>query len=376
MVRKLLLVPLILGALLAGSYLVYLYPRPAYKYALGYEDCDNPGDGDTLRAATDRSGFWVGAAVHSLDEPGVPQLDRHFNSVTFANALKWGELLRNGRLGEYDFTTADRMVEWAAQRGLRIRGHALVWGRDPGSGHPSDLAAAVEAADDSAFALRRAMREHITAVVGRYRDSVAVWDVVNEPLEIYGGEFADYVLYRVLGAEYVKHAFFLAAEADPQARLFLNEQLFDYTGEKAQALMALVEEMVREEIPIHGVGLQSHSMFDLADNAALENYIRRIGALGLAVELTEVDIPAVQFRWDDVPLRSQARAFGDLTAACAAVEACEGITFWGLSDGGSWLDELFPVSLRAPNRPLLFDAELRAKPAYCAVREELSARRK
>jgi endo-1,4-beta-xylanase len=42
-----------------------------------------------------------------------------------------------------------------------------------------------------------------------------------------------------------------------------------------------------------------------------------------------------------------------------------GVTFWGVSDEKTWLDN-FPVSGRK-NWPLLFDEEMRPKLAYTAI---------
>jgi endo-1,4-beta-xylanase len=43
------------------------------------------------------------------------------------------------------------------------------------------------------------------------------------------------------------------------------------------------------------------------------------------------------------------------------------VTFWGLDDGQTWLNG-FPVRGRT-NHPLLFDRELKPKPAFFAVRK-------
>jgi endo-1,4-beta-xylanase len=56
-----------------------------------------------------------------------------------------------------------------------------------------------------------------------------------------------------------------------------------------------------------------------------------------------------------------------MVRACLAVPACDSVTFWGLNDEVSWLNWFL-----APNLdPLLFDASLRPKPAYFAVRDVL-----
>ena len=80
-------------------------------------------------------------------------------------------------------TTTSRMLTPSPtsppQRAVRLRGHALVWKQQL----PANLEDTVEAASDPAAKLRELIDEHLSTVVPRYRDVVAVWDVVNEPLQ-------------------------------------------------------------------------------------------------------------------------------------------------------------------------------------------------
>jgi endo-1,4-beta-xylanase len=93
--------------------------------------------------------------------------------------------------------------------------------------------------------------------------------------------------------------------------------------------------------------------------------MQRIGALGLKVAITELDAPVGA----DLPDRFevQAQRMAGMVQACLAVPACDSVTFWGLDDEVSWLNQFL-----APNLdPLLFDASLSPKPAYFAVRDQL-----
>ena len=105
--------------------------------------------------------------------------------MTPANALKWGNLLVGGKLGQYDFATADALVDLALAKHARVRGHALVWGRFPGAGHPSDLEEVLKAAPDPQARLEQILGEHINAVLGHFAGRVPQWDVVNEPLHFW-----------------------------------------------------------------------------------------------------------------------------------------------------------------------------------------------
>ena len=68
----------------------------------------------------------------------------------------------------------------------------------------------------------------VSAVVGRYKGRIKSWDVVNEVVDPQapGCLRNDLWLQRV-GPDYVEWAFRFAHEADPAARLFVND--FDTT---------------------------------------------------------------------------------------------------------------------------------------------------
>ena len=64
-------------------------------------------------------------------------------------------------------------------------------------------------------------------------------------------------------------------------------------------------------------------------------------------------------------LEQQAQAYGKLLALFSKhSDSIQRITFWGLHDGQSWLND-FPW--KRTNYPLLFDRNAEPKPAYNAV---------
>src|ERR1044071_8979660 len=72
---------------------------------------------------------WVGSAVaaqHLSAEADYKKvLTREFDSVTPENEMKWGvvEAVR----GQYDWSGADAIVQYAKKTGKTVRGHTLVW---------------------------------------------------------------------------------------------------------------------------------------------------------------------------------------------------------------------------------------------------------
>ncbi|MCB1845134.1 MAG: endo-1,4-beta-xylanase [Halioglobus sp.] len=320
---------------------------------------------DTLAQGALAAGIEFGAAIDwDLSEPRRRILAREFTSATVENSLKWQSLAPTP--GNYDFTRADAAVAIAEDNGLRIRGHTLFWSRL--NGLPTWLEAELAASENPVRLLEALMQAHAAIVVGRYAGRIAQWDVINEPLALLSGEFEpDNPFFNVLGEAYIDIGLRAAHAADPNATLFVNETSVEFLPAKFDSLIALAERLLARGVPLHGIGLQAHFIFLPPDREQLEAQLARVAALGLQVELTELDIALPLFANTPDPLAAQAQAYADVVAACLAVPACTGITTWGIDDDNSWLDSFELSAANAPNRPLLFAADGVPKPAYQSV---------
>ena len=67
------------------------------------------------------------------------------------------------------------------------------------------------------------------------------------------------VWFKRIGPDYVAKAFEYAHEADPEARLILNEFDAERDNGRSAATQRLVGELRGRGVPIHGVGLQCTS---------------------------------------------------------------------------------------------------------------------
>jgi endo-1,4-beta-xylanase len=328
------------------------------------KECRQAAADCSLREVAAAAKLRVGAAVQPrllADEAPYRQtVAREFNSITPENEMKWPTIHPTPE--RYDFTAADAVVEFAEEHEMHVRGHTLLWGQTEFTTVP-DYVANVTGPDE----LRRYIDDHITTVVGRYRGRVPRWDVVNEPLDTVGTTLENNVFLRELGESYIAKAFRVAHRADPDAELWLNEAVLETLPAKAEAFVDLVAKLVAEEVPIHGVGLQTHLIAGVPDLVAFEALVRRLAAMGLEVAITELDLPAGS---EPDRLERQAQGFGATIAACLSVPRCREITFWGFTDRYTWIDAFL-----GPGRdPLLFDRDYRPKPAYPAVKEQLAAR--
>jgi endo-1,4-beta-xylanase len=344
------------------------------------QDCALPGADCSLAETARQAGVFVGAAIASPDlSAEQATIPRDFNSITAENAMKWGELAPT--VGNYDFADADAIADFAASAGVRLRGHTLLWKHQL----PADLEDTVEAATDSAAKLRELIDEHLSMVVPRYRDVVAVWDVVNEPLHEFTGDLDLNIFGRTLGETYIDEAFRRVHELDPDARLVLNEFFLTYGigtrfEGKTRGFLDLVERLLDRGVPVHGVGVQAHfnglvpDLIPLPTREEFEGFLRELADLGVFVELTELDVSINYFRGDPDPFARQAEFYDEVVEACMAVPRCTAVTTWGIDDSRTWLDRWELSAQLAPHEPLLFDASLEPKPAYFAVRDAMAAR--
>ncbi|MCZ0211693.1 endo-1,4-beta-xylanase, partial [Streptomyces sp. UMAF16] len=79
--------------------------------------------------------------------------------------------------------------------------------------------------------LLKRLKDHIFAVVKRYKGKVYAWDVVNEAIDDNSTHLLRNSLwYQICGMDYIIKAFEYAHEADPNAILFYN----DYNTERPE----------------------------------------------------------------------------------------------------------------------------------------------
>ncbi|HMY40096.1 MAG TPA: endo-1,4-beta-xylanase, partial [Marinagarivorans sp.] len=220
--------------------------------------------------------------------------------------------------------------------------------------------------------LQELVDHHIDKMLSHYKGRITQWDVVNEPLGLFGqGSLEDNVFLRTLGPDYIARAFTRAHAVDGDAKLFLNEQFDRYTGPRAEAFINLVRALKDKGVPLHGVGLQHHMLFTLAAAQETKEFIERLAALGVEVEITELDARLRLFADEQNPHLAQAEYYRDIIKTCFDISACKGVTFWGLHDQDAWHKEI-PWMFPNPNAPYLFDENKTAKIAVQLISEEIA----
>jgi endo-1,4-beta-xylanase len=334
--------------------------------------------------------FKIGAALNEnqfsgIDAKGATLVKAQFNTISPENVLKWEHV--HPQLGRYDFGPADKYVAFGEANGMFIIGHTLVWHSQVPRWVFQDASGKPLTRDS----LLARMHDHIATVVGRYKGRIKGWDVVNEALNEDGTLRAS-PWKNIIGDDYIEKAFQYAHEADPTAELYYNDYNLE-NAPKRNGAAELVKKLKAAGVTITAVGSQTHDKLWLQSPAKHDTTIAVLGALGVKVNITELDVDvlpaATQNRTADVSVSVQQQAGANRTNPYVAglpdsVQQAlaqryadffkvfvkhrgvvERVTFWGVGDGDSWLNN-WPMRGRT-SYPLLFDRQDLPKPAFDAV---------
>jgi len=307
-------------------------------------------------------GQWGGYWPYLQMPPLREIMETQFNSVTGENQAKWKTMHPNK--DNYNFTDMDNMVAFAEENDMRVRGHTLFWHRD--------LPGWIYSLDDEE--LKAVLHDHITTVVERYRGQVDQWDVANEIIDDEGNWRSENPWIDRFGPEIVVDVFKWAREADPDAKLYLNDYSAEWDNAKWQKYVEIVPELLAEGAPIDGFGFQGHIDSDSGFPTAFAENMQHMADLGLDVEITELDI-RLPVDSDGIASAAdqekQAEWFAEAINLCLAIERCTGVTLWGVGDYFSWVSGEFPGWGSATP----FDQQLQPKASFEAIREALAAGR-
>jgi len=355
-----------LSALGAAAFSSIVAPRSVYGLDTGNAQ-------PTLREAAAHAGLVYGSCSDEQfrHQPEAYQALFIKECALYAGILAWKHVAPDAA---HEDDGADPNVAVALDAGLRLTGAHLLWHEET----PAWLETLPRAQAQAAAAA------HIKRIAGFYRGKCFSWNVVNEAIAP-GEHAADGLrvncpLLRSLGPDYFETAFREARDADPAALLLYNDYDLeldtpDQTDRRA-ALFHLLDRLQKAQIPIDGVGLQSHlklAHFGDFHEKTYRTFLRDLAQRGLKIVITELD---VDDRGAPPAPDERDRAVADVYARFLSVALDEpgviALVTWGLCDPYSWLNHTtyFPQFTRPDGqaqRPLLFDAAFHPKPAYDAV---------
>ncbi len=286
--------------------------------------------------------FDIGAAVQSTEYGGqsfdtvYEDLLPQFTSLTPENSMKPSVIQPSE--GNFSWSATDRIVEYASEHSMKVRGHVLVW-------HNQTDSWMTEGGRSDAF---RRMKTHIETVMNRYKDSIYCWDVVNEAVsdgdhDVYREDSLWYTAYG--NADYIQDAFDLARSADPDALLFYN----DYSvvnKDKRDRIVTMINDLNLKEHGLDGIGIQAHWNLDWPGIDDIQSTIDTFHDMGLVIHITELDIDCFNGTgntegrsFDDELKQRLADRYDEIfTLFRENSTKISSVSFWGIADDHTWLD--------------------------------------
>ncbi|TFC58316.1 1,4-beta-xylanase [Cryobacterium sp. TMT2-15-1] len=305
---------------------------------------------------------FLGLANGEPDEIGTESLATLYADVfnTATLPFYWGRF--EPTRGAPDTARLQQAARWFRGRGVKLKGHPLVWHTvqpDWLLGLPVDE-------------VERLQRERIRRDVADFEGLVDTWDAINEAVIMPVFENGDNGITPLARARgripMIRLAFEEARAVNPRATLLLND--FDLSS----AFECLIEGVLESGVEIDALGLQTHMHQGYWGEDAMLGMVDRFARYGLPLHLTEsslvsgdlmpadiVDLNDYRVsEWPSTP-EGEARQADDLERhyrSLMAHPSVEAVTYWGITDAGAWLGA--PIGLvRADGTP---------KPSYDALR--------
>ena len=301
---------------------------------------------------------FIDPSSNEYDPFTVAELQKHFNSTTYGNIMKW--TYYEARAKEQNLAIAALPKTLKAFNGpdpFRLRGHVTVWGAEYQL--PSPLKANQ---NPSAETVHNLILNHVFDYHTTYKDAgIDNFDLYNEHFnvpQLLIDRIADPADRAAQAAE-VATWFNKAKEADPNAILFINEFkiLNDWsnTDNQVKAYKAFIDAVRDAGGQMDGIGLQAH--MDHA-NIPKADIVRRLDLLsapmaptenhpnglpGLRIEITELDMAikneihnADWVPWTNATMEDQVALTDSVITAAFEHPSVDGITIWGLDDLTHW----------------------------------------
>ena len=371
----------------------------------------NWADAPSIKEAYKDYFDYVGFAVSmrpDLNNPEVTEnLSKHANSITMGNEFKPDFLFNWARPSNMeDFTAEDgktyqvpmgmpsmgnakTILFTAMEMGVNIRGHVLVWHQQtPSWFFREDFDAKKGLVDKETMNARlewyiksvMAFVDNFEKKMNGGKHIITIWDVVNEAVADNAGSQkwlrTDSDWYRIYGnEEFIINAFRYANKYAPKDVLLVYNDYNCYTTGKCNAICNLVDEIrAVPDARIDAIGMQSHVSMNypaVRGNNSYETAVQKFIAKDIDIQVTELDIANGSKPYSPIMLKAKYKDYYKLFIEYRKTSekyGISGVTIWGLTDNGTWLNDLDQYKGHT-QYPLLLDKDFNVKPAFYGVLE-------
>lgn len=370
-------------------------------FAMGEEAGTVSDDYEPLWTFAEPYGFKMGGCFGFQDMGNstyMSFLGRHFNSLTCTNETKAYSLLdqfaskaAEDGMPRMNYAMADKMVAWAQERNIGVRGHVLVWDAymTPWFFHEGYDERKPIADQET---MRARLASYIDQVMTHFEEKfpgvIYCWDVVNEAIGDSASEWqasdprhlrtvrsgASNVFLDYVGDDYVEYSFLCARNTaeklGAEIRLFYNDYNLFFPEKRAAAckLVDSIQHYAQSDNGefrslIDGIGMQGYmggygTQSGCLDPMIITNVkqsIQTYAGLGLEVQLTEMAVrnfdknKAAEHTafyaklFSDVFMRANTEDASPLTAVC----------IWGIVDAPATMKGNYVYNLNSPYGCLL-----------------------
>ena len=303
--------------------------------------------------------FRLGTSVSGMeinDRSAQEFIKANYNSITCENEMKPDQIIKgiNGSSVNVDIGSASGQLKFAEQNGIGVRGHTFIWHSQTPSGMYQGDKATSDARIDNFI------KQTFEQIQSRYPNlKLYAYDVCNEVFKNDGGglrvrngganDTSQWTnIYGENNNGHIIAGFKAARKYAPKTcKLYLNDYN-EYMPDKCDDLCNMAKQIMKEGDLIDGIGMQSHLDARYPDKDTYESAIKKFIALGLDVQITELDITN---KINDA--NKQRQLWKDVfTVAMTYSDHISSLTMWGTYDQRSWrANEGGPLLFTGYNQP-------------------------
>ena len=274
----------------------------------------------------------------------------YWTQLTPGNEGKWGSVAVSQDTTQWNWSGLDALYNYAQNHHLIFKDHNLIWGQQ----QPSWISSL-----DSVTQYKYI--ETWIRMVGQRYPNIDMIDVVNEPLPGHNppdGTNGNANYEKALGGtgatgwDWVVNAFKLARKYLPNAKLLINDFNIINNNSATTTYLQLIN-ILKDSSLIDGIGVQAHRFsLESTDTAVISNNLRRLGATGLPVYVSELDLGNVGDTGtpnDNTQLQLYQKIFPVLWKS----PAVKGVTLWGYKEGEMWQTTCYLVQADNKWRPAM-----------------------
>lgn len=260
-----------------------------------------------------RHNFQWGTAMRMYDTWEKSHVLKTFNTAVNEMAFKWPQM--EPSRGDVYYSTVNSWVNWALDHRIQVRGHNLVW---PKQGEYLPTWFEELSKNEAVKALKTRMKRE----VNYYEDTMTGYDVINEP--VHNPFLGDW-----LGTSIYDSCFIWADEADPDARLYINEW-WNFDKWDNRRYKKWIEQRLANGTPLDGIGMQAHLDNERVDWRQYKFKMDYLAETGLDMKITEFDMHKDRIGMTEI---ERARDYAKMMKLAFSYPPMKGFLIWGLIDG-------------------------------------------